>query len=753
MPTIDPPIRDYALTGPQGARAVEAGLSEADWYRSPVPPDELRRLLTRRDGPAIFHTILWFGLLGVTGWATWHWWGSWWAIPPYALYAVLYATASDSRWHECSHGTAFASDRLNDLVYEIASFMIMRESVVWRWSHNRHHSDTIIIGRDPEIQVPRPTRFLPLILGLANLGNYASYPRSLVRHAAAIMTPAERTFVPASEFTRVFRNARIVLGIYAAVIACAVALHSWVPIFLVVIPHLFGTWLMIVHNTTQHAGLAENVLDHRRNCRTVHMNWFSRFVYWNMNYHVEHHMFPLIPYHALPRLHALIKDDCPPAYPSLWAAWREILPALRRQAIDPDYVVERPVPAPAARPRADASANGRPDSDGWIEVGAATDLQPGDARRVDVGRRTYVIARDAQGSLHALDGLCTHGNAHLADGLVHGGLIECPKHNGRFALADGSPARAPICRGLATYPLEERAGRLWLHATRPGGAGVRPQRTWRFTVVSSRCVTPFIKELVLAPSTDEPRLAYTPGDYLQFDIPPYADIPFRGFDIPAHFRAAWDRDRLFDLVARHPGPGRRNNYSMASDPMCERDLRLIVRLAVPPAGRDAPPGVGSAYMFSLRPGDAVSAIGPFGDFHPRPTGREMVYIGGGAGMAPMRAHIAHLLEGQGSRRRISFWYGARSRQDVFYADYFADLSRRHGNFRFQVALSQPSPEDAWTGPTGFIHEVVRETYLADHPDPQAIEFYLCGPPPMIAAATRMLADIGVAPGQIAYDEF
>ena len=182
-------------------------------------------------------------------------------------------------------------------------------------------------------------------------------------------------------------------------------------------------------------------------------------------------------------------------------------------------------------------------------------------------------------------------------------------------------------------------------------------------------------------------------------------------------------------------------------------LRFNVRIATPPPGQDCAPGVGSSYVFSLKPGDIVSAIGPFGDFHIKPTEREMVYIGGGAGMAPLRAHLSHLLETGNTARKISFWYGARSKQEIYYDGYFEDLAKRHHNFAFHLALSSPLPEDNWTGHLGFIHEVVLEQYLSRHANPRAVEYYLCGPPLMIKACVKMLADLGVPDSQIAYDEF
>lgn len=752
---MPPKHLDYSLVGENARKAVELGLAEADWYQTPVPRKELRTLLERRDGPAIRDTLLWFALLGLTGWGTVALWGTWWVVLPYALYAVLYATASDSRWHEAGHGTAFKTDWMNNVLYEIASFMVMRESVVWRWSHTRHHSDTIIVGRDPEIQVSRPPDLKSHVLSLFAIGVYRSYFPSLLRHATGRVASEERTFIPENEFPKICRNARIIVFLYLAMIALAVGLQSWIPVFLIILPHVFGTWLMIVHNTTQHAGLAENVLDHRLNCRTVFMNPFSRFVYWNMNYHLEHHMFPLVPYHRLPRLHELIKADCPPPYPSIAAAWREILPAVLRQVKEPSYHVKRKLPPPREMAAEGLrSGDARPDAKGWIEVCAAADLGREDVLRFDHGRHTFALVRDADGRLYATDGICTHGNTHLADGLVKDGIIECPKHNGRFHLADGSPARAPICRGLATYPVEERSGRIWLNVERAGGCGARAQKTYHLRVVSNRSVSTFIKELVLEPAGEADTVAFTPGDYIQIEIPAYDEIRFADFDIPEPYAEVWRRKHVFDLVARNPeGAPRRNNYSIASNAAAGRTLAFNVRIATPPPGQDCPPGIGSSYVFSLKPGDTVTATGPFGDFHIKPTQREMVYIGGGAGMAPLRAHLSHLLETENSPRRISFWYGARSRQEIFYDDFFERLAGEHATFSFHLALSSPLPEDNWQGPVGFIHEVVLDHYLESHPDPKAVEFYLCGPPMMIKACTKMLAGLGVPEERIAFDEF
>jgi MocE subfamily Rieske [2Fe-2S] domain protein len=753
--TLKPPAHlDYSLTGENAHLAIERGLAEADWYQCPVPRATMRKLLERRDGPAVRDTVLWFALILGSAWATWYFWGSWWAVLPYLVYAVLYGSTSDSRWHESSHGTAFKTDWMNNALYEIASFMVMRESTIWRWSHTRHHSDTIIVGRDPEIAVPRPPDVKSIVMGFFALKGYPNYFKLLLTHAGGRMTDAEKTFVPESEFPKVYFRARISLLIYAAVIALAVATRSILPLLFIGLPNLFGSWLMSIYGLTQHAGLAENVLDHRLNCRTVYMNALNRYLYWNMNYHVEHHMFPLVPYHALPKLHEAVKEDCPVPYRNLLDAWREIIPATLRQVKDPAWHVKRKLPAPKARHVEPLHAStAKPDADGWVEVCDASHLGTEDVIRFDHGKKTYALIRDADGCLHATDGICTHGNTHLGDGLVKGKIIECPKHNGRFNLADGSPARAPICRGLATYPVDTRAGKLFLNVLKAGGAGVRGQRTISFRVVSNHNVATFIKELVLEPLDPKEKVAFTPGDYLQLDIPAYDNIRFREFDIPEPYASVWKTQHVFDLSVSNSEAGRRNNYSLASNQELERTLRFNVRIATPPPGQDCPPGVGSSYVFNLKAGDTVTAIGPFGDFHIKPTQKEMVYIGGGAGMAPLRAHISHLFETQKTARKVSYWYGARSRQELFYGDEFDALAQAHPNFEFHQALSAPLPEDHWTGRTGFIHEVVLENYLKTHPSIGAVEFYLCGPPMMIKACTKMLADLGVSDGQIAFDEF
>jgi Na+-transporting NADH:ubiquinone oxidoreductase subunit F len=271
------------------------------------------------------------------------------------------------------------------------------------------------------------------------------------------------------------------------------------------------------------------------------------------------------------------------------------------------------------------------------------------------------------------------------------------------------------------------------------------------TVVSNRNVATFIKELVLQLDAGQ-ALDFDAGAYIQIDIPEY-EINFAQFDVADRYRSAWEQFNLWQLRATS-GEVVNRAYSLANSPAESDRLMFTIRIATPPPGRpDLPPGVGSSYVFGLKPGDRVSVSGPYGDFFVRETGREMCFIGGGAGMAPMRSHIFNQLLTVGTKRKMTFWYGARSRQEMFYHEEFSDLAERFDHFNYYVALSEPQPEDQWDGPVGFIHQAACDLYLGSHPEPDEIEYYLCGPPMMIQAVMQMLYDLGVEREMISFDDF
>ena len=271
------------------------------------------------------------------------------------------------------------------------------------------------------------------------------------------------------------------------------------------------------------------------------------------------------------------------------------------------------------------------------------------------------------------------------------------------------------------------------------------------TVVSNQNVATFIKELVLKLYSGQ-ELNFIAGAYIQIDIPEY-EVKFKEFDIAERFVSSWDKFSFRKLSAVSEEPVFRA-YSLANPPSEKDMLQFTIRIATPPShAADIPPGVGSSYVFSLKPGDNVTLSGPYGDFFVQDTQREMCFIGGGAGMAPMRSHIFNQLETVNTRRKISFWYGARSAQEMFYDHEFSHLDEKHENFQYRVALSDPQPEDKWQGLTGFIHQCLFDSYLKDHDDPTEIEYYLCGPPMMIDAVIDLLDSLGVESEMIRFDKF
>ena len=277
-------------------------------------------------------------------------------------------------------------------------------------------------------------------------------------------------------------------------------------------------------------------------------------------------------------------------------------------------------------------------------------------------------------------------------------------------------------------------------------------KRYETTVVSNRNVASFIKELVVAlPEGEE--LDFRAGGYIQIECPPH-DLKYSDFDIDEEFRDEWDRYDLWRYES-HVKKSEMRAYSMASFPLERTVVKLNVRIATPPPGADdsIPPGVMSSYIFNLKPGDKTVISGPYGEFFAKETDNEMVFIGGGAGMAPMRSHIFDQLIRKHSTRKMSFWYGARSLKEMFYEDEFNELAAKNDNFVWHLALSEPQPEDNWTGLTGFIHQVLLDEYLSKHPAPEDCEYYLCGPPMMNTAVIKMLDSLGVPKENVMLDDF
>lgn len=277
-------------------------------------------------------------------------------------------------------------------------------------------------------------------------------------------------------------------------------------------------------------------------------------------------------------------------------------------------------------------------------------------------------------------------------------------------------------------------------------------RKWECTVASNKNVATFIKEFVLKLPEGE-SVNFKPGGYIQIESPPH-DISFKDFEIETKYREDWDKYDLWKIESHVEEPVIRA-YSMANYPGEEGIIMLNVRVATPPprAPEGTPPGKMSSYIFSRKPGDPVTISGPYGEFFIKDTDAEMVYIGGGAGMAPLRSHIFELFKRRQTKRKVSYWYGARSMREIFYQPEFDKLAAENPNFEFHIALSDPLPEDNWKGHVGFIHQVLFDAYLKDHPAPEDCEYYICGPPMMLQAVRKMLEDLGVEPENVAFDDF
>jgi len=281
-------------------------------------------------------------------------------------------------------------------------------------------------------------------------------------------------------------------------------------------------------------------------------------------------------------------------------------------------------------------------------------------------------------------------------------------------------------------------------------------KKWECEVISNKNVATFIKEFIVK-LPDGESLDFDPGGYIQIDVPKY-ESTFRDFIIEEQFKGDWEQYKMWDLKVKNNEETFRA-YSMANYPAEKNLIKLNIRIATPPWDNvrkqymNVPPGLCSTYLFSRKPGDKVVISGPYGEFHIKNTGSEMIYIGGGAGMAPLRSHIFHLFHTLKTSRKVSYWYGARSLREVFYEEEFRAIEKEFPNFTFNLALSEPLPEDNWTGYTGFIHKVLLQNYLCQHEEPEDIEYYFCGPPQMNAAVIRTLDSLGVPKENIAFDDF
>ena len=317
-----------------------------EWYVCDIDRKQLKALSRRSDAKGLAYLGVYVALVIGSGALAYLAWGSYWAIPAFLLYATFYMFAEFIQ-HECTHFTPFRSHLLNEAVYWLTCFMTIREPVLNRWSHAVHHTNTKIPGSDPEIQVPRPARLAKLAGEFLSVGHLRGNLGAIVMGTFGI-APKRKAFVPKEAYPTVIRNARWLFLGYLVLVAGSVAAESWLPILFVFFPRIFGVWFLMLYAVTEHSALPDNVRDHRLNTRTVLMGPLQTFLVWNANYHVEHHIFPMVPFHALPKLSTVLADQLPAPRKGLLRAWKEMVPVFVRQQKEPAFAIEPRLPQPGA---------------------------------------------------------------------------------------------------------------------------------------------------------------------------------------------------------------------------------------------------------------------------------------------------------------------------------------------------------------------------------------------------------------------
>lgn len=330
-----------------------------DWYKCRLDRKVLKEVTRRNDRDAFLHFTGFMALVAGSGALAWFALGTMWVIPAFLLYGTLYAFA-EAIEHELRHRTPFRTEWLNESVHWIICFMTWREQIYSRWSHAQHHTYTHLtatVPADVELAVKRPPNYLKLVTDFLRVSHGIHHLGNIVMHSFGIVSKTAKAVVPPMEYRAMCRNSRVVLALYVGVGVWAVVTQSWLPVVFLLLPRSYGAWLHELLAITQHTGLRENELDHRFSTRTIRLNPCLQFLYWNMNYHVEHHMFPNVPFHALPKLREAIESDLAPAYDGLFDAWSEILHVFRMQRHDPDYMITPPVPGKTGLSMEEADAD------------------------------------------------------------------------------------------------------------------------------------------------------------------------------------------------------------------------------------------------------------------------------------------------------------------------------------------------------------------------------------------------------------
>lgn len=446
------------------------------WYQCDISREDMKTLMKRSDLKGLIHTLAFFSVLIGLGILAYHTIGTPWMIPAFFAYGTVYCFLNHLM-HETHHRTVFKSIWLNELVHWIAGFAHGAEPIYDRWGHAQHHTYTYMIGDDPEVITPRPAD-IPTLLGQF-FGIGIIKPGPIINHAFGIIPPADKELVPESDWKAMIWSSRLWLLGYALIFISCFVFGTILPLVYTLFARFYGAFIPTLLNDTQHVGLEQNVYDHRLVSRNVRVDPITSFLYWNMQYHIEHHMFPTVPFHALRKLHKKIKHQLPEDYPSVWHAYREIIPTILRQQKNYEYHVTPQLPAdyPAVTqeaeiPKVDSLQSTEAGSAGatdltadavavWVDVPEAKMMALDDVMEVRHNGAQYAVYRLEEG-YYAMSNKCSHAGAKLSKGFVIDGQIECPAHNGRFDIRTGEATLSPACEKMAIYPVRIENGEVQL---------------------------------------------------------------------------------------------------------------------------------------------------------------------------------------------------------------------------------------------------------------------------------------------------
>ena len=480
-------MMDAAISQAQrsGADSVGSGAPRSEppesdqWFKPSLTRVTLTRLSQRSDSEALKRVSVYFALLAAFGAiSTWLWLrGSWWFLASYAAYCFVWSFAN-ATGHEACHYTPFRRLWLNNALLYTSSWMLNWEPVTVRWVHARHHTYTSIVGADAEYLLPNPIRRRDLANLVLGTNHFWNYNKELVQLAIKRPNDTIGSAVPTDDLRLTTRNARMFLLAYAAVIGSCFVLWTPLPVVILMLPRVIGEPMHGVLRALQHGGLETEAADHRRTTRSMYVSQPLQWLYCNMNFHIEHHMYPMVPFYALPALHEEIKDQLPVPTAGVRAGMAEIVTTMRRQRVDPDYRLPGRIPDGANQgfDRPAATATGVVDS-GAVNLCAVEDVPLGDVLGVERGGVRFAVCRTADGAVYAVNDTCTHHSARLSEGVLIGCEIECPMHQGRFDITTGEATRRPAREPLATYPVEVVAGQVRLRQPPPDSSaddGVAP---------------------------------------------------------------------------------------------------------------------------------------------------------------------------------------------------------------------------------------------------------------------------------------